>query len=149
MSSYVDGVLLKDERVLHRGQLSLIPYAGWILLGVATAIIIVGVGILAWVFIKVRTTEIAITTKRVIVKSGFVRRSTVEINLAKVESIQVDQSLPGRLFNYGTVIISGAGNPVAPITDVGDPLEFRRRFMEATDKQQSTPESLRTNDKQV
>lgn len=140
MTSYVDGVLLADERVLHRGNLSLIPYAGWILLGVLLAVVVVGLGILIWVFIKVRTTEIAITSKRVIVKTGFVRRSTVEINLSKVESIQVDQGLAGRLFNYGTVIISGAGNPVAPITDVANPLEFRRKFMEATDRQQFVPE---------
>jgi uncharacterized membrane protein YdbT with pleckstrin-like domain len=139
MASYVDRVLIADERVLHRGNLSLIPYAGWILLGIATAVIVVGLAILAWVWIKVKTTEIAITNKRVIAKFGFISRSTVEINLAKVESIQVDQSLAGRMFNYGTVIISGAGNPVAPITDVADPLEFRKKFMEATDRQQQAP----------
>ena len=140
MSSYVDHVLIADERVLHRGRLSLVPYWGWLLLGVVLAVVVVGLGILAWVFIKVRSTELAITNKRVIAKFGFIRRSTIEINLSKVESIQVDQSLLGRMFNFGTVIIAGAGSPVAPIANVADPIEFRKKFMEATDQRQS-PES--------
>ena len=137
MSSYVDRVLIADEAVLHRGRLSLVPFAGWILAGVLLAVVVVGLFILGWVFVKVRTTEIAITTKRVIAKFGFIRRSTVEINLSKVESIQVDQGILGRLFDFGTVIIAGAGNPVAPIAGVADPLEFRRKFMEATDRRQA------------
>ena len=136
MSSYVDRVLIADEQVLHRAHLSLVPHAGWIILGLLTAIVIVGLGILAWVWIKVRSTEIAITNKRLIAKFGFIQRSTVEINLAKVESVQVDQSLAGRIFNYGTVIVSGGGNPVAPIAGVSAPLDFRKKFMEATDRRQ-------------
>lgn len=136
MTSYVDRVLIADEQVLHRGHVSLWPYAGWVLVGVLTAVLIVGLVILAWVYIHTHSTEIAITNKRVIAKFGFISRRTVEINLAKVESIQVDQGLPGRVFDYGTVIISGAGNPVAPIADVARPLEFRRAFMEATDRRQ-------------
>lgn len=135
--SYVDNILIADETLLHRGRLSLVPYAGWILLGVLLAVVVIGLFILGWVFITVRSTEIAITSKRIIAKFGFIRRSTVEINLSKVESIQVDQSLAGRLFNYGTVIVSGAGNPVAPMLGVADPLEFRKKFMEATDRRQS------------
>jgi uncharacterized membrane protein YdbT with pleckstrin-like domain len=136
MSSYVDRVLLADEKVLHRGHVSLWPYAFWIVLGVLTLVVIVGFFILAWVYVNTRSTEIAITSKRVIAKFGFVSRRTVEINLAKVESIQVDQGFLGRMLDYGTVIISGAGNPVAPIPNVAGPLEFRRAFMEATDSRQ-------------
>lgn len=136
MSSYVERVLLSDEQVLHRGHISLWPYALWIAVGVLTAVIGIGLIILGWVWISTRSTEIAITTKRVIAKFGFVSRRTVEINLAKVESIQVDQGLLGRMLDFGTVIIAGAGNPVAPIANVANPLEFRRAFMEATDRRQ-------------
>ncbi len=136
MSSYVDRVLIADEHVLHRGHISLWAHAPWILLGVLTAVFVVGLFILAWVYVNTRSTEIAITNKRVIAKFGFISRRTVEINLAKVESIQVDQGLVGRMLDYGTVVISGAGNPVAPIADVARPLEFRRAFMEATDRRQ-------------
>lgn len=83
-----------------------------------------------------KTTELAITSKRIIAKFGFVSRSTIEINLPKVESLQVDQSVYGRLFNYGTLIVAGAGTPNLRIPGIADPLRFRKHFMEATDKNQ-------------
>jgi uncharacterized membrane protein YdbT with pleckstrin-like domain len=136
MASYVDSVLIGGEKVLHRGRVSLWPHAWKILLGILLLVVIVGLGILVWVFIIYRTTEIAITNKRIIAKSGFVSRSTTEINLQKVESLQVDQTVAGRLFNYGTIIIAGAGTPNLRIHGIADPLRFRRHFMEATDKPQ-------------
>jgi uncharacterized membrane protein YdbT with pleckstrin-like domain len=136
MASYVDKVLIAGERVLHRGRISLWPFAWAIVLGVLLLPIVIGIAVLAWVWVKVKSTELAITNKRIIAKFGFVSRRTVEINLAKVEAIQVDQSVLGRMLDYGTIIVSGAGNPVAPIPSIADPLEFRHRFMEATDREQ-------------
>jgi len=137
MASYVDKVLIANERVLHRGRISLWAFTWAIVLGViGIAAFGLGLALLAWVWIKVRSTELAITNKRIIAKFGFVSRRTVEINLAKVESIQVDQTVLGRMLDYGTIIVSGAGNPVAPISNIATPLEFRRRFMEAIDRQQ-------------
>jgi uncharacterized membrane protein YdbT with pleckstrin-like domain len=83
--------------------------------------------------IEYKTTEIAITNKRIIAKFGLIERKTIELNLLKVESIQVEQGVIGRLFNYGTIIISGGGNPLAPIAKISNPLMFRNRFVEATD----------------
>ena len=77
------------------------------------------------------TTELAITNKRVIAKFGLIRRYTVEMNISKVESIQVEQGLIGRIFNFGTVIVAGAGDPKAPIIGISTPLEFRKMFFEA------------------
>lgn len=137
MASYVDKVLIAGERVLHRGRISLWAFTWAIVLGViGIAAFGLGLVLLAWVWIEVRSTELAITNKRIIAKFGFVSRRTVEINLAKVESIQVDQTVLGRMLDYGTIIVSGAGNPVAPIANIATPLEFRRRFMEAIDRQQ-------------
>jgi uncharacterized membrane protein YdbT with pleckstrin-like domain len=136
MASYVDSVLINGETVLHRGRISLWPHGWKILFGILLAPVIVGLGLLAWVFVTYRTTEIAITNKRIIAKSGFVSRSTTEINLPKIESLQVDQSVTGRLFNYGSIIIAGAGTPNMRIHGIADPLRFRRHFMEATDKPQ-------------
>jgi uncharacterized membrane protein YdbT with pleckstrin-like domain len=85
-------------------------------------------------YIRYKTTELAITNKRVIAKSGFVSRHTIELNINRVESLQVSQSLLGRMFNFGTLIISGGGNPQAPITGISNPLEFRKAFTEAQDQ---------------
>ena len=52
----------------------------------------------------------------------------------KVESVQVMQGMLGRLFNYGTLVISGAGAPQAPIPGISDPMAFRRAFMESQDR---------------
>ena len=106
-----------------------------ILLG-AALLPVFGIGLIFWVvaFIRYKTTELAITTKRVVAKFGFISRSTVEININKVESIQVDQEILGRMFNFGTLLIGGAGNPQAPITGISSPMEFRKAFMEAQDQ---------------
>jgi hypothetical protein len=63
--------------------------------------------------------------------------STVEININKVESIQVDQEILGRMFNFGTLIIAGAGNPQAPIPGISEPMEFRKAFIEAQERARS------------
>ncbi len=135
MSSYVEGALIQDERIVHRGRLSLWSMAHLIALGVLL-LPVLGLGLIflikAW--IRYRTTELAVTTRRVIVKTGLIRRSTVEININKVESIQVDQDILGRMFNHGTLIMAGAGTPQAPISGISDPMAFRRAFIEAQDQ---------------
>jgi uncharacterized membrane protein YdbT with pleckstrin-like domain len=139
MTSYVEGALVKDEKIVHLGHISL--WSLWHL--IALGIILLpafGIGLifLIWAYVRYKTTELAITSRRVIVKSGFIRRRTIEININKVESIQVDQEILGRLFNFGTLVISGAGNPQAPITGISSPMEFRRAFIEAQDQARAT-----------
>ncbi|HEX7605909.1 MAG TPA: PH domain-containing protein, partial [Usitatibacter sp.] len=109
------------------------------LLGVVTLVVGVGLVFLAMAWIRVHSTELAITTRRVIAKSGFIKRHTVEINLEKVEALKVEQGVWGRILNFGTVFISGAGTSVAPIPDIADPLVFRRKFMEATNRPITMP----------
>ena len=134
MTSYVEGALVKDERVVHVGNISLWSLAGPLLLGLVL-LPLFGVGLVFWVvaYVKYKTTELAITNKRVIAKFGFISRRTVELNINKVESIQVDQSVLGRIFNFGTLVISGAGDPQAPIPGISDPMSFRKAFIEAQD----------------
>ena len=135
MASYVDSVLISGETVLHRGHVSLWPHAWKIVLGIVLLPLFgLGLVFLAWVWILYQTTELAITNKRIIAKFGFISRSTIEINLPKVESVQVDQGVMGRVLDYGTIIVAGAGTPNLSIPGAADPLEFRKHFMEATDK---------------
>jgi uncharacterized membrane protein YdbT with pleckstrin-like domain len=135
VASYVDSVLISGESVLHRGHVSLWPHAWKLVLGIVLLPLFgLGLVFLAWVWILYKTTEIAITNKRIIAKFGFISRSTIEINLPKVESVQVDQGVLGRMLDYGTIIVAGAGTPNLSIPGAADPLEFRKHFMEATDK---------------
>jgi uncharacterized membrane protein YdbT with pleckstrin-like domain len=138
VASYVDSVLISGESVLHRGHVSLWPHAWKIVLGIVLLPLFgLGLVFLAWVWILYRTTEIAITDKRIIAKFGFISRSTIEINLPKVESVQVDQGVMGRMLDYGTIIVAGAGTPNLSIPGAAGPLEFRKHFMEATDRLQA------------
>jgi uncharacterized membrane protein YdbT with pleckstrin-like domain len=77
----------------------------------------------AWV--RRWTTEIAVTDRRVILKRGLVRRRTVEMNMQKVESVDVDQTALGRLFNYGDVTIRGAGGAFEKLRRIDAPLKLR------------------------
>ena len=135
MTSYVEGALVKDEKIVHLGHISL--WSLWHLFALGLLLLpVFGVGLIFWVlaYVRYKTTELAITTKRVIVKHGFIRRRTVEININKVESIQVDQEILGRLFNFGTLVIAGAGDPQAPIAGISSPMAFRKAFIEAQDQ---------------
>jgi uncharacterized membrane protein YdbT with pleckstrin-like domain len=134
MDPYVEKNLIKDEQLVYTGRLSAWGFAGRIALGVLLIPLVVGVFMLAWVWIRMRTMELAITTKRLIVKSGLISRQTIELNLGKVESLQVDQTVLGRLLGYGSIQVNGTGTSHAPIHGVADPLEFRRQFMQAQDQ---------------
>ena len=105
-----------------------------ILLGLAT-VWIFGLGLVFWImaWVKYATTELAITNKRVIAKSGLVQRKTMEMFLNKIESVQVDQGILARMFDYGTVTIAGTGIHSAPFANIAKPLEFRKHFMAAAD----------------
>lgn len=83
------------------------------------------------------STELAVTSKRVIAKSGLIRRSTIELNHSKVESFNVEQSILGRIFDFGTIIINGTGGGKTPIPSIESPLIFRRNAMESIDVGQS------------
>lgn len=73
-----------------------------------------------------KTTELTVTSKRVITKVGLISRQTSEILLPQVESVEVDQGVFGRLLNYGTVNVRGTGGGVAPAPAIYDPLRFRQ-----------------------
>ena len=131
MASYLEGALIAGEKILHQGRVSW--WSVWHLLAAGVILLPVAVGIvfLAWAWIRVRATELAITDKRVIAKFGFISRNTIEISIQKVESIQVQQSFIGRMLDFGTLIISGTGTSHAPIPSISDPMAFRRAFLEA------------------
>ena len=85
-------------------------------------------------FIKAFTvwwgTELAVTSKRVIAKTGLIQRNTVELNHSKVESFSVHQSILGRILGYGDVVVNGTGGIGTPINRVSKPIQFRKEAMQ-------------------
>ena len=133
MASYVDSNLMAQEKVLYRARTSKWSLMPMILLGILLLVVVVGLFILIWAWIKYKTTEFAVTDRRVIAKTGLVSRRTVEMFLDKVESLNVEQTVTGRLFNYGTVTIRGTGATQEPFGEISAPLELRKHFMDAAD----------------
>jgi uncharacterized membrane protein YdbT with pleckstrin-like domain len=130
MATYVEESLVTHEHVLYQGRLSKWPYFLRILLGIILAPILIGLIILIDLAIKLKSTELAVTNRRVIAKFGTFRRRTFELNVDRVEAIQVDQGIWGRMLGYGTLRIAGAGN-FDPIPAVAHPIAFKKAVLES------------------
>ena len=76
------------------------------------------------------TDEFVITNKRVVVKTGLVRRRTIELNLTKIESVNIDQSILGRILGFGSIMIVGTGGTKEIFPHINNPLTFRKKFQE-------------------
>jgi uncharacterized membrane protein YdbT with pleckstrin-like domain len=74
-------------------------------------------------------TEVAVTDRRVIYKTGLIQRHTIEINIDKIESADVDQSIVGRLFGFGSITIRGTGEGVEPLRNIAQPLQLRNAVL--------------------
>lgn len=134
MTSYVESTLISDEHVVYAASVSLWCLTPLFLLGlILLPVFGIGLFFLARAAIIYWTTELAVTNKRVIAKTGLIQRDTIEMFLSKVESVHVEQTVMGRMFNFGTVVISGTGAQNAAFRRISHPLEFRREFMTAAD----------------
>ena len=141
--SYIDETLLPDEHVVYRTALHWIIFLRpvlVILVGLAlliafrtvplvgAPILLLGVLLLFAPLVAYWSTEFGVTDKRMIVKVGFIRRRTLELLLRQVEALSVDQSLSGRMLDYGTITLSGTGGVREVFHRVREPLELRRRI---------------------
>jgi uncharacterized membrane protein YdbT with pleckstrin-like domain len=133
MASYVDSTLLQGETVMYRARISLWSIGHLIFFGVLLLVVGIGLIFLIWAYIRYKTTEFAVTDRRIIAKTGLISRSTVELFLDKVEALHVDQSVWGRLLDFGTIIIRGTGTTLEPIRSISAPLALRKQFMQAAD----------------
>ena len=145
--SYLDDHLLDGEQIVYRARLHWIIFGGAIFmvaLGLALAIALqaiqpgywylglalVGIGLLLAIGPAIRYTssEFAVTDKRVLAKHGFIERESIETLLSKIEAISVDQGIIGRVFDYGSITITGTGGTEESFPRISQPLEFRRQI---------------------
>jgi uncharacterized membrane protein YdbT with pleckstrin-like domain len=152
MGRYIDEILQPGEKVLYSTNAHWIFYlpaiAVWIvalvllILSRATitesvillclaASAVVAIAALYWTvkaWFHRWTTETDVTNRRVVHKTGFVKRRTFEMSLDKVESVDVNQSILGRLLNYGNVTVRGVGEGAETIRTIAAPLDFRNHI---------------------
>jgi len=133
---YIDSHLMSGEEVVARAHLHPIIFASPVLLTIVAILLSAPlfflVPLVAFIFtwINYRTSEFAVTNKRVLFKTGFIRRRSEEILLTKVEGIQVKQGILGRILGYGSVVVSGTGGSRDPYTRIAAPMTFRRCVQE-------------------
>ena len=152
MGRYIDDILQPGEKVLYSTNAHWIFYlpsiAAWI---VAIAFVVasrmfvtdtpmllcLALAAISAVFALYRmliawfhrwTTETDVTNLRVVHKTGFIKRRTFEMSLDKVESVDVNQSILGRMLNYGNVTVRGVGEGAETITTIASPLDFRNHI---------------------
>jgi len=123
---YVDESLAPGEEILARGRW---PALFW--LGAWAALIVLGIAIVGiFIFLRaaiiMKTTDFAVTNKRVILKHGWLNRRTQELAVGSVEGVILDQNWWARLWNYGNVIVTGTGDAVIRFPAMADPVAFRR-----------------------
>jgi uncharacterized membrane protein YdbT with pleckstrin-like domain len=122
MGSYVDNNLIRDEQVVYETKYHWKIF--FTLKGLFT--LFIAPALLRW------SDEFVVTNKRIIVKTGIFSRRTLEMNLNKIESVNVDQGIMGRMLGYGTITIIGTGGTREAFPDIADAVEFRKRFQEVS-----------------
>jgi len=95
-------------------------------------LVAIALGVLDLVAAMIRRSgaEFAVTNKRVIFKTGLMKRSSEEIFLSKIESVTVNEGLWGRALNYGTINVRGTGGTLEPFHKIAHAQEFRRQIQE-------------------
>jgi uncharacterized membrane protein YdbT with pleckstrin-like domain len=150
--AYYTKVLQPDETVKYVGKLHWTIYRNAILFGIVLVgsaavclvqpdnrrplwLVVVAVLLLMTVIAFVGAwfvrwgTEIVVTDKRIIHKTGWIARRTQEIGLSKVETVDVAQGIIGRILGFGTVIIRGTGGSWEPLFRVASPLRLRNAII--------------------
>jgi uncharacterized membrane protein YdbT with pleckstrin-like domain len=143
---YIERILQPGETLVYSGRIHWIVYGPAMLLAIAALAMLTQIKTgptgLSWLIASIAfwlaasvtfasawfrrwTTEVDVTDRRIVYKCGFIRRHTVEMNMDKVESVDVDQSIFGRLLNYGDVTIHGTGEGWEPLRNIGAPLRLR------------------------
>ncbi len=146
MARYIDSILQPGEKLLYSTTIHGIIYLPGMMFWLMAAACVVGAGlmppliIVSGVFALIGavlvfrgwfrrwTTETDVTNMRVVHKEGFIQRRTFEMSLDKVESVDVDQSIPGRIFGWGDVTIRGVGEGKEVIKMIGSPIDFRNHI---------------------
>lgn len=144
--SYVDQNLMTGEKVIYRTKLhwvifispALLLILGLILFATNGTLggIVTGSGAIGLIiaYLNESTSEFAVTNKRVIIKVGIIKRNSLDTVLKKVESITVNQPIVGRMFDYGSIVVSGSGGTPQPFHKIANPLEFRKQINEQVEK---------------
>jgi hypothetical protein len=162
--SYVESNLVPGEAVIYQTRLHWIVMLGHVVLGCllfglsgvllyyalsqtgiqsgklhimeggGVGLLVCGVVAILLGMVRRNATEMAVTSRRVVIKTGLASRKTIEMLLNKVESIEVSETAFGRMLGYGTIVVIGTGGTPEPFHKVAHPLEFRSQVQQQIEK---------------
>lgn len=144
---YVNNNLMNGETVVYRAKMHWLRYrwaVAWFLFAVVcvsadapvpAVFSFLFAGALALgAYLEIATSEFVVTNKRVFLKQGIMRRRSTELLLGKIESVNVEQGILGRLFDFGTIVSSGTGGTRQGFRDIAKPLLLRQKVNEQVDQ---------------
>jgi uncharacterized membrane protein YdbT with pleckstrin-like domain len=120
MGRYVNKNLIRNERVQYEAK------NHWIIFLSARSFC----SLFTLPLIDIYSSEFVVTNRRVIMKTGLIARNTLEMNLTKIESVTVDQSIMGRILGFGSITLVGNGSTRERFDGISRPMVFRRNFQE-------------------
>lgn len=143
---YVENNLMKNEKIVYQAQ-----YHWWIFVRpvifmifglafftsgeegsaktVGLIIVLLSLVGLLWQFIRKKTSEFVVSNKRVVLKAGVIGQNINEVVLSKAEGMNINQGLFGRIFGFGSIIVTSGGATNSYHT-ISDPLRFRKEINE-------------------
>lgn len=128
--SYIQQSLGANERIIKQASFHWSYTLGAILL----ALSVVGLIFAIPMFIRKATTEIAVTSHRLVKKTGWFSLHTEELSLNNIEGVRVDQGFWGRILGFGHVRIEGTGVDAVQLPVIADPVGFRAAIETAKDE---------------
>lgn len=109
--------------------------------GGAAALLVCGLVAVVAGMVRRNATEMAVTTRRVIIKQGLVNRKTIEMLLNKIETIEVSEPMAGRMLGYGSITMVGTGGTSEPFHKIAHPLQFRSEVQQQLERLSAGPAS--------
>ncbi|HXD83086.1 MAG TPA: PH domain-containing protein [Rudaea sp.] len=123
--SYLDESLAPGEIVVARFDLHWTA-KGWLILGIVLIPLVIGIFITIYEWLRLRGIEQAVTSQRVVRKTGIIGRQTEEIRLSAVETVDLHQTAWGRILGFGNVNVTGRGESDLTFVRVADPVAVKR-----------------------
>ncbi len=118
-------------------------FAGKVLAGMCFFGTMLGLFLLLGSLVRQGATELVITNRRVIAKYGFISRATFEILISRITGANFDQTIMGRIFGYGTILVHGAGGEISPIDVVDHPQMFHRALVDSIEHARTEATTLK------
>ena len=123
--SYLDESLAPGETIVARFALHWTA-KGRLILGIVLIPVLIGIPIAIYEWLRLRAIELGVTTHRVVRKTGIISRTTEEIRLTAIETVDLYQSAWGRILGYGDVRVTGRGESAFILSRVADPVAVKR-----------------------